>query len=77
MWCKCYRLFIKILLSRVSISHVFTTTQLYPECSKCCYIYTVTVVLAIPALKHGLLILSNNWRSSLPAGIQPRMWAVG
>ena len=49
-----------------STSPVFTTTLLYRECRKLCYIYIVTLVLAVPVLKHGPLILSNKSRSSLP-----------
>jgi len=63
--------------SCVSTARVFTTTQLYREWRKQCYICIITVVLAIPVLKHWLLILSNTCRSSLPAGIPPRVWAVG
>jgi hypothetical protein len=72
-------LFIKIFLSPVFLLYVFSRQGSCIEKggSGVIFVICIALVLTSPVLKHGLLILSDNCRLSLPAGIQPHVWAVG
>ena len=78
MWCKCqHLLFIRIFLPPVFLIHTFSRQPSFIKNAASCVIFTVTIVLAVPVLKHGLFILFNKFRSSLPPpDIPPRVWAV-